>query len=398
MKKVLFSTSIFLLLCISSFANSNYRTPYAPLGKGSYKIKADSDYFKSGGHWDNDGVKESLSNGESFSVIDTRLSLMYGYGANLQFSLGVGYRHIAAQYLVNGQSNPITKSGLESYSAGIRYSWQSGRKLFYSLDFRATGTAYSNNDYATVSDIPADEIILGDAGNSYQMGLGLSYLMSKEWILNMKGTYHQPGNNLSREIDYFVESAWIWSSLSASLGVDGVYALGADQYTSDKGNKPLQGRAPSYLYNSLNHIIVAPRVRIGTGVGQWRVDLYGTKVMAGKSTDMGTHMGLTLTKYSGSGKKVDNTAANFKEYNIDATVIKVSGKGRFVQIDQGLSQDVEKGMRFDFFETDYFGGNILVASGIVYEAGLNRAIIKIVKKYNKKKIGKGFSARARLGN
>lgn len=396
MKKALSLASALALMSSATFAAANYRAPYAPLGKRAYKIQAGSDYFKSTGYWDNDGVKQSLADGESFSVLNTRLSLMYGYGDNLQFMAGVGYRQVAAQYLANSVSNSITKSGLESYSAGVRYSWKSGKNWFYSLDFQASQTAYSNTDYANTSAVPTDEIILGDAGNSYKVGLGISYLMSRKWIVNMNGTYHQPGNNLSRQIDYTLESSWIWSNLSASLGVDGVYALGADKYTADKGSKPVQGRAPSYLYNSLNHIIVAPKVRVGYGIGSWRIDVYGSKVMAGKSTDMGMHMGLMLTKYSGPAKKTNKTSKSFKEYHVEATVLKVSPKGRFVQIDQGLSQDVEKGMRFDFFETDFFGGNVLVASGIVYEVSLNRAIVKIVKQYSKKKVGKGFTGRAEL--
>ena len=149
------------------------------------------------------------------------------------------------------------------------------------------------------------------------------------------------------------------------------------------------------MYNSINRTIISPRVQVGWAIGSWRVDLYGSQVVAGKSTDKGTRLGIQLVKMSAPKKNPNSkTKESFKEYSIEATVLKVSPKGRFVQIEQGVSQDIEKGMRFDFYETDFFGGNELIATGIVYETSLNRSIVKIVKKYAKKTIHKGFTARA----
>ncbi len=84
---------------------------------------------------------------------------------------------------------------------------------------------------------------------------------------------------------------------------------------------------------------------------------------------------------------------SFKEYVVDGSVLKVSARGNFIRIDQGLSTDVEKGMKFDIYQTDYFGGNVLVASGIAYEVGADWSIIKLVKKYKEIEIKPGFAAR-----
>jgi len=84
---------------------------------------------------------------------------------------------------------------------------------------------------------------------------------------------------------------------------------------------------------------------------------------------------------------------SFKEYHIDGSVLKVSARGNFIKIDQGLSTDVEKGAKFDIYQTDYFGGNLLVASGVVFEVGSDWSVIKLTKKYKDIEIKPGFAAR-----
>ena len=385
-----------LLQSAAVFAANNYRIPYAPIGEGSYELTGKVDMFSSSGYYDHDGLEEALGDDESYNIIDSKIKITYGYGESLQFIGGLGLRSVSAEYLLNSEVVTASKSGLESAFGGIRYSWQSGAQLFYSLDLIASQTLYDNSDYSSTSDIPDDEISLGDAGNSYEVGLGASYLLNKDWMLNFRGAFRQPGNDLSPEVAYLAESAWTWSSMNLVLGVDGVYSLGGDEYSDNFSGKPAQGRAPSYMYNSINRVIVEPRAQIGWGFGSWRLDFYGSQVVAGVSTDKGTRLGIQLTKLSQSNKKVLKKDASFKEYSIEATVLKVSPKGRFVQIDQGISQDIEKGMKFDFYETDFFGGNELIATGIAYEVRLNRSIVKVVKRYSKKLVHKGYTARARL--
>ncbi|MBC97446.1 MAG: hypothetical protein CME63_06835 [Halobacteriovoraceae bacterium] len=389
-----------LLLCLYGLpffevAAHNYRIPFAPLGEGAYEIKGKVDMFNSSGSYDHSGLEQELNDGESFSIIDSKLTLTYGYGESLQFIGAIGFRSVSAEYTVNSDTVTTSNSGLESYTLGVRYSWQQSQKLYYSIELLASQTPYTNTDYANLNEVPEDEIILGDSGNSFEVGLGASYLLDKDWMLNLRGAYRMPGNNLSPELDFMAESAFTWTSMSAALAIDGVYAIGSDEYTDNTDSKPVQGRAPSFMYNSINRTIISPRVQVGWAIGSWRVDLYGSQVVAGKSTDKGTRLGIQLVKMSAPKKNPNSkTKESFKEYSIEATVLKVSPKGRFVQIDQGVSQDIEKGMRFDFYETDFFGGNELIATGIVYETSLNRSIVKIIKKYAKKTIHKGFTARA----
>lgn len=50
-------------------------------------------------------------------------------------------------------------------------------------------------------------------------------------------------------------------------------------------------------------------------------------------------------------------------------------------------------MSMDLYEADFFGGNELVASGVIHELGVSWAIIKITKKFTPKPLKNGRSAR-----
>ena len=93
------------------------------------------------------------------------------------------------------------------------------------------------------------------------------------------------------------------------------------------------------------------------------------------------------------GPDEEEKIEQFKEYDVEATIVKISPRGKFVKIDQGLSGDFAKGMKVDIYKADYFGGNILAASGVVYKVKVDSAIVKITKKYRKMKIEKGFVVR-----
>ncbi len=87
--------------------------------------------------------------------------------------------------------------------------------------------------------------------------------------------------------------------------------------------------------------------------------------------------------------------SEFKEYGIDASIIKTSPRGLFIKIDHGVAQDVEKGMRFDIYKTDYFGGNLLIAEAVAFEVGNDWAILKVVKTFRDVPIEKGQAARSK---
>ena len=116
-------------------------------------------------------------------------------------------------------------------------------------------------------------------------------------------------------------------------------------------------------------------------------------IAAGASTDKGIEAGVHIAWSTQGAQEEDRKVGRFKEYLVEGTVLKLSPRGKFIKIDQGLSNDVTKGLRFDIYKTDFFGGNVLVAAGIAYEVGSDWAIIRLVKRYEKIQIKKGFTAR-----
>ena len=118
-----------------------------------------------------------------------------------------------------------------------------------------------------------------------------------------------------------------------------------------------------------------------------------SQVMSGVSTDKATNFLVSLT-YNAGGTSSSQTFENkFKEYSTEATIIKVSPRGVFFKLDKGLSSDVVKGARADIYKSDYFGENVLLGSGFIYESGPDWSIVKVVKKFKRLPIEKGYTVR-----
>ena len=144
-------------------------------------------------------------------------------------------------------------------------------------------------------------------------------------------------------------------------------SLKKDPYSTDPNLKPKISTGATSLFNSINREKMAPYFGALYDFKKATFEARGGMVMSGTYTDKG-YFALFSINFNSQGVtnetiKIDS----FKEYIIDGSVLKVSARGKYVKIDQGLSTDVEKGMQFDIYQTDYFGGNVLVASGVVYE-------------------------------
>ena len=53
-------------------------------------------------------------------------------------------------------------------------------------------------------------------------------------------------------------------------------------------------------------------------------------------------------------------------------------------------------MKVDFYYFDYLGGNELIASGYVIKANSGKSMIKITRRFSKRKVGEKTIARAGL--
>lgn len=303
------------------------------------------------------------------------------------------FRKIDTTYEAPSGTITTSKSGLESFIGSFKYSFDVSKKLWWAAELSYYQSAYDNTEYLSTSVIPDNELILGDSGTGYSFGIHTSYKRKRGHHLNSLISYFVPPNNLSSEINYRFKSAWTWSRLGLILGVQGTSSLGLDSYSDTPSLKPIQATGGSARFNSVNREKIEPFIGINWALTKWRLELEAGQSIAGRNTDQASYIKLGMVYQSLGVSRDSLKIGSFKEYVIDATVLKVSPRGKFLKLDQGISSDVEKGMKFDIFQTDYFGENILVASGIAYETKSGTTIIKILKKYKKIKIKKGFAAR-----
>ena len=185
-----------------------------------------------------------------------------------------------------------------------------------------------------------------------------------------------------------------WRYLALIAGVDGVSSINNDPYGNNPTNKPVFYTGSTFLYHGTNRELIAPYAGVNIALGEtWRVEMKGSQVVSGRSTDLGTAYGVSLIRRV-EKIKTNKTDKSFKEYDFEATVTQVSPKKGYLIIDKGISEDVQKGMKIDFFEFDYVGGNILLARGVVIEAKSETSVVKITQVFNaKKEIKEGVLAR-----
>lgn len=373
------------------------RPVYTPTARGlnpkSYRLDIKGSYHPTAAYYNASGEKVEITDGESYSMMEGSLRVGYGIGKKLDIYLDARARAVDSTYSNATETISTNNSGIESFSGTFKYSFEEEDSLQWAIDFSYRQTTYEQKFYAALTEVPDNELVLGDAGQEYSFGIHTSYKRSRSHYLNSIIRYRVPANDLSDEITYRFESAWLWSKVGLILGVKGSKSLSSDNYASDPENKPFQATGATARYNSVNREMMEPFIGINWAFKKWRIELESGQTISGVSTDQSQYFSIGMV-YITSGLTGENfKIQTFKEYVIDATVIKRSPRGKFIKIDQGVSSDVEKGMRFDLFKTDYFGENILVASGVVYEVNADSAIVRILKKYKKLPIKKGFAAR-----
>jgi hypothetical protein len=241
-----------------------------------------------------------------------------------------------------------------------------------------------------------ESFILGDDGAEYSLGLGGTYAFKKNNFLTGKFGYRNPGSDLSDEIYWQIEGALVWKNLALVAGVDGLSSLNNDPYQDNDLDRPILNTGSTFLYNSINRGFISPYAGVNFAFGQtWRIELRGSRPMNGNSTDLGTDFGFSLFRRVEADLKKQSDKT-FKEYDFEAVIKKVSPQNGYVVIDKGLADDVQKGTKIDFFEFDFLGGNILVASGIVIQVKSDTSVVKISQIFNdKNQLKEGFVARGK---
>jgi hypothetical protein len=378
---------IFALLSVLSshlWAQTSYVAPARILQKKSYQFGVSNEYFKSTNRVDPDGKRQPFENGQAFFRYQSDISLQYGLTEGFQLGGGIRVRQNSSTTLEdNSTQNSIeTSTGVESTYVTLMYAFKPVERMQYSLEALFRFRPYSNEE--TVGNNTAS-LALGDEGNEYCGGLAVTYSAPRMNFLSARLGLRRPGSEISDEFYWQVEGALTWKFVSIVSGVNGITSLNKDPYLDNEAQRPLYYSGSTYLYNGKNRELIAPFAGVNFALGRaWRLELLGTQVIAGRSTDLGTAFGFSIIRRV---EEKDQKAADrkFKEYDFEGTITKISPKKGYVIIDKGLSEDVQKGMKIDFYEFDYVGGNILIASGLVVISKAESSFVKITHHYNKKR-------------
>jgi hypothetical protein len=384
---------LFLLLSTAAHAQSSYVPVTTLLKQGGNQINFLADYFSTSKAVDKDGERTSLSEGQSFTRFQGEFGGLYGVTNELQLSVGARYRKNEAKFTdTNDVEYSDSSSGIQSTYLGGSFAFPKVERWQFALEGQFRYTPYTNETHTLAN---PGALVLGDDGNEYYGGLGVTYASIGNNFLTLRSGYRRPGKDLSSEIYWQAEGVMAWKYIALIAGVDGVTSMGNDPYEGDPNGRPTQNTGGSSLYNSTNRAWVTPYAGLNLALGKlWRIEFKGSQVVSGTSTDLGTGFSINLVRRA--DKPATKLAdSSFKAYDIEASVTKVSPKKEYVVIDKGLTSDVAKGMRFDFFENDYVGGNVLVARGTAIQVKADSAIVRITQRYNlKKDLKEGLLGRA----
>lgn len=369
-------------------------TPYRPAAKamndGAYEFDLVGTHFTQSAVYDFDGNELEQPEGNSFSESNFHLLGRYSYGKKLHFFAGISFRQNSS---TNGTtSEELSSSGVERVLGGAHYSFDPVGRWYYALEFSFAKTAYSNQFYPVGETLPS-ELVLGDDGQIVEGMLHTTFAKTRTSFYSASIGIRMPQEHLAMEIPWKLEAAWLFDRWAIVGGLKGITSMGDDEFTDNPSQKPRLPTGVTGLYNSVNREMMEPYVGAYRAFDSWKIGVGYSQVISGVSTDKGQTL-LASLSWSSSGITVAQKRLNtFKEYDTEATVNKVSPRGTFVKIDKGLTSDIQKGMRFDIFKTDFEGGNKLYASGIVYETGAEWSIIKITQTYQTDVIQNGFTAR-----
>jgi hypothetical protein len=388
-KNILYIAGLVCLVNSFNVMGAAYRPAAKVLTYKSLAFESSIDYFSTSAYYNHNGEEVAMESGDSFSKIDLDILGRYGLSRRLEARLSGRLRQNNS---VNVDQD-ISETGIESVAAGLKYELVYSKKRWaLALDFQFRQTIYSNEYSAT----PAKDVMpLGDSGSSLTFGVIANYTPAKRYILEGEIFYNAPSREQSSEILYRFENALVFNKWAILLGIEGITSLKTDGYTNDPTNKPKTGSQSSYMYNSINREIMMPYIGLNFGnFNSFGVEGRLGSVIAGNSTDKGMNLSVNAVWKLKSGKsKKQSKIEKFKEYEFEASVVKVSPRGRYVKIDKGLSNDVEKGMKIDIYQFDYVGGNVLVATGVVFTVGADESIVKIFKVYRSIPVKIGFVAR-----
>lgn len=391
---------LFFLLFSLGISQADARThSYEPLTyvlkDKNYQLKLSENFFQTTGYFDNTRVKQAMPNGSSFYRLDSDITFRKGLTKSLEFGVFSKFRTQSSEVLdTSNKLHQTSKLGVESVGLLFKHALPPVERTRYTLEFGGKAATYKNPDF-NIADANGI-LVLGDDVHELFFGGSVSYETVKKNYLNARIHYNYPTSNLSQEFKYWFEGAMAWEKFTFLGGVQGVYTVGTDKYSDNVNAKPRQYTGATHLYNSINREYIAPYLGMNWGFNEkWRMETKVATLVMGQSYDQGNEYTVNLVYNPGNSTnevaKVHDR--KFKAYHIEASVIKISPRGRYLRIDKGLNHDIEKGMKADLFEFDYLGGNKLLASGVVLEVGPDSSVVKILSMHQNVEIKVGHLVR-----
>lgn len=352
------------------------------------RVDLSASYFYKTATFDVDGNLRNMQPDEQYTMINSDLFVDYGFAPNFEMFGGLRFRSVDS----STNENELTNSNIESYHLGGKLHFAEAMGFLFSVEGDVRNTAYSNNIF-TSGNAPNSDIILGDDGMWLKAGLLFSKTLVSGHFVEGSFHYQLPPDHLSDELTYDLHYLFKGTMASLLIGVDGVISLQNDPYNKSTSARPGMSTGVTNLFNSINRSWMRPNIEFGLWGNSFGARVFASRVFSGTSTDEGWSVGAGVT-WIGKGIESTNTPdQEFKEYRDSAIVSKISPRSNFVKINRGISSDIERGMSVDIYQSDFFGGNILVASGVVFSVESDSAVIKVNKIHREIPIKKGFVVR-----
>ena len=388
--------SLFLLpQAFSADSAKAYYSPTSTLGQGDFELTLRTVRTLSDGRFDQDGNLVNFEVRQDYQRFEYQNISRYGISPKLELKGGINYR----------KNFSWDANGLRSDAKGPQYAMVGAR---YSLNIDSRNTLVLDTELRQLFNTSdSDQVELGDRGRHFRFGATMTTVFSPGIYLNGSGGIVIPGEGQSVESDFDLSLFWDRGPFAIGGGIDGVFSFGQDDYSDNPQDKPRPSKCgiSDKCFGSTNTINSIDRsyyrgygaIYLGL-LKDLRLELLGARVLGGNSWDQQytTQISLIYRREDKKRRVEQRVQQNFKGYDVDAMVLKVSPKGTLLKIDKGLTSDIEKGMRFDIYETDYHGKNVLLATGRVYKVASETAIIKILKVFNSNvEIKQGHTARGK---
>ncbi|MBD66984.1 MAG: hypothetical protein CME62_17415 [Halobacteriovoraceae bacterium] len=385
-----------MVIALNAMAQDPYIPPARLLAENGKEYDFFLDYFQTTGIVNDDGEGFNLAEGSSYTLIDFGFNGRYGFASNFEGLIGARGRMIDATQTLEIDSveddYAFSRSGLESALVGFKYGFDENDGMRYALEGWYRYILHSNSEYKGGE---PKEISLGDDTREIAIGLNFYNRTRSNNYLSGRVLYRTPGQTLSSEIFSQFEFAFVWSYVSFVLGVENVYSLETDTYSDDIENKPNVYTGPSERFNSFNRSWTAPYAQMGIALGdKWRVEGRYSQITTGQSTDLGPMISFHLVRREEKSREFARQDSQFKQYSIEGTVSKITGTRSACIIDRGLNVGLKAGMEVDFYYFDYLDGNELIAKGVVVKVGASKSLVKIKRRFSKRRVDVGTTARA----